>query len=86
MLSIWEARSFFKYSEHVEANTINKEHELPVSLAIIGIITILNAIALHFLVCSLANILFKITPNFLHVPLFIQNLIKLHKIAGTSDI
>lgn len=59
MLSIWEARSFFKYSEHVESNTINKEHELPVSLVTIGTITILNAIAIHFLVSSLANIFYS---------------------------
>lgn len=64
MLPIWEARSFLKYSEHVESNTINKEHELSVFLVTIGTITMLNAIAIHFLVSSLANILFKITPIF----------------------
>lgn len=71
---------FYMYKEHttMESNTISKKPELPVTSVTIGTITILNAIAIHFLVSSLASRFYpKLHGIFPWLLIGIQNLMKL---------
>lgn len=76
---------FYTYKEHttMESNTISKKPELPVSSVTIGTITILNAIAIHFLVSSLASRFYpKLHGIFPWLLIGIQNLMKLNGQMG----